>query len=966
VDPSWSKVESLLGEILELPPDGQEGALQRLGDRSPTLRAEVERLLRASAKPPGFLDGSGFDDAAPLVELGAEGPVRASGRIGPYRIIGEAGHGGMGTVYLAERDEPYRQRVALKVARGALALDEHLLRRFGEERQILAGLQHAHIAQLLDGGLTQEGLPWLAMEYVEGEPLDRYCAARTLALDVRLQLFLAVCDAVQFAHQHLVVHRDLKPSNILVTAEGQVKLLDFGIAKVLNPIPGTSAPHEAFTRTGLRLLTPEYASPEQVRGESVTVRSDVYALGVLLYELLAGRRPYRLTGRTPLEVERAVLEQDPDRPSSVIEDPRLQRRLRGDLDTIVLTALRKEAGRRYQSVDRLAGDVRRHLEGRPVMARPDTWGYRTGKFAWRHRYRLAAAALVALSLVGGLAGTAWQAQAAATEAAKQREVKDFLVRLFQVSDPEQSRGREINARELLERGTRRVDSVLSGSPELQSELLHVLGVIHGELGLYRRADALLERSVRLSRVVHGTQSRELATRLIDWGNVLTREARFGDADSVLRAALALHRRIDSDDSTVSASLRALGAVQNHLGRTSEAESLYREALRRDRRGFGDRHVTVALDLSGLGTALYRAADLVRADSAYRAAFAIQRRLLDPTHPSLMTSLHELAEVSAGLGRYAEAERLQREVLSARRRVYPDGHPDVARALHELASVLQSAERRDRRLEEAESLLVEALTMQRSQLGGLHPSTINTLNTLVLNRYWRGDLARAEAGIREVVEGWTSTLGEEHQYTLTAVTTLSGILRDRGRYREAEPLVRRVLAVRQRVLGEEHADVANSWSHLGHILKLKGDMAGSERAYRQALVLNRKGLPAGHPLLAWRLTGLGEALTGLGRAAEAEPLLREALELRARHLDSTNRLTAVSRRELGVCLAVLGQYREGEALLLRSHQDLSTAPGDWWSRRDAAQTARRLAEFYEARGRKREAARYLELATADPR
>jgi serine/threonine protein kinase len=574
VKPDWAEVERLLDEALEVAPAERAAFLERTARASPALRAEVERLLRASARPPGFLDGAGQDYAAPLMNGEDEGPASSGARVGPYRILGEAGQGGMGTVFLAERDEPYRQRVALKIARGALALDGHLLRRFGEERQILAGLQHPHIAQLLDGGVTEEGLPWLAMEYVQGEPIDRYCAVRALGLEARLGIFLAVCDAVQFAHQHLVVHRDLKPSNILVTPEGQVKLLDFGIAKVLEVAPDSAADREALTRTGVRVLTPEYASPEQIRSEPVTVRSDVYSLGVLLYELLAGRRPYRLTGRTPLEVERAVLEQEPERPSAVAGAPRLRRRLRGDLDTIVLTALRKEPARRYQSVDRLATDLRRYLEGRPVTARPDTWRYRAAKFARRHRLRLAAAALVMLSLVGGLAGTAWQARAASHEAAKQREVKDFLIGLFQVSDPEQSRGREINARELLERGTRRADSALARSPELQSELLHVLGVIHRELGLYGRADTLLERAVRLSRSVHGEQSADLAARLTDWASVLIRQSRLESADSALQSALLIRRReFGRADSSVAATLRVFGDLEARRLRNERSESL---------------------------------------------------------------------------------------------------------------------------------------------------------------------------------------------------------------------------------------------------------------------------------------------------------------------------------------------------------------------------------------------------------
>ncbi|HZA93214.1 MAG TPA: serine/threonine-protein kinase, partial [Gemmatimonadales bacterium] len=474
MNPGWVEVESLLDEVLELAAEERPAFLERIGARAPELRAEVEHWLRATERPDGFLDESGAEYVAPLVSATEEVRPAEGTRIGPYRIVGVAGHGGMGTVFLAERDEPYHQRVALKLVRGAVALDDHVVRRLVEERRILASLEHPHIARLVDGGVTEDGLPWFAMEYVEGQPIDQYCEQHSLQLHARLQLFLTVCDAVQFAHRNLVVHRDLKPSNILVTGDSEVKLLDFGIAKLL--AEGRS--DEPVTETGLRVLTLQYASPEQIRGDPIAVTSDVYSLGVLLYELLTGRRPYHGSGRSSQEIERAILLLPPPRPSAVVADSRLARRLRGDLDIILLTALRKESERRYPSVERFASDIRRFLGGLPVSARPDSWGYRSGKFVRRHRLGMTAGVAVSLSLIGGLIGTTSQARVAERSAAKEREVKNFLVGLFKVSDPAQSRGQDISARELLDRGARRADSALAATPDLQSELLHVLGIIH--------------------------------------------------------------------------------------------------------------------------------------------------------------------------------------------------------------------------------------------------------------------------------------------------------------------------------------------------------------------------------------------------------------------------------------------------------------------------------------------------------
>ena len=426
--PSPLRVQQLFDAALELAPGRRAAFLDEACREDPELRRAVGDLL-------AVLDRAHTDELFPALTDTPRGLLAFGERIGPYRVLHELGAGGMGVVFLAERED-VEKRVALKLVReGGLASGDRV-RRFLQERRVLARLEHPNIAQLLDAGVTEMRLPYFAMEYVAGTPIDRYCDERRLSIPERLGLFRTVCEAVQYAHQNLVVHRDLKPSNILVTADGQVKLLDFGIAKLLAPNEQADAEDPG---TGLLMLTPEFASPEQVRGEPVTTASDVYSLGVVLYQLLAGHRPYRFDSRTPSEVERVVCRELPDRPSDMVtrtvtgakvpsthaavtpewvgrarntSPERLRRRLSGDLDTIVLKALSKEPARRYLSAAQLSDDVRRHLVGLPVLARRDTAAYRTGKFLQRHKVGVTVAALLLMTLLGGVVATAWQARRA--------------------------------------------------------------------------------------------------------------------------------------------------------------------------------------------------------------------------------------------------------------------------------------------------------------------------------------------------------------------------------------------------------------------------------------------------------------------------------------------------------------------------------------------------------------------------
>jgi non-specific serine/threonine protein kinase/serine/threonine-protein kinase len=691
------RCEELFHEAAALAENEREAFLQRSCAEDPELRADVERLLAAHARAGDFISTPAIAAAGEW----AEGDKSWVGRlVGPYRVVRELGRGGMGAVYLAERaDGQYEQRVALKVIKRGMDT-EHVLARFRAERQILALLDHPNIARLLDGGSTDEGVPFFAMEYIEGEPIDAWANRRALSVDERLQLFLQVCSAVSYAHQRLVVHRDIKPLNILVTAEGVPKLLDFGIAKVLHE----DADEVTSTVTGMRLLTPEYASPEQVEGQHATTVSDVYALGVVLYELLTGRSPYRLRSRTPLDVVEAVRTTDPERPSAIGGTEKLRRRLRGDLDTILLTALRKEPARRYQSVEQFAGDVRRHLDGLPVRARPDTFGYRAGKFVRRNRVPVAAGALLALALMGGTVATAYQAREA--RAAQDRAERRFAdVRklanalLFDYHDAIRDlRG----ARPVRERMVRDALGYLDGlaresreDPSLQRELAgayHRIGDLQGgepsSLGDTEGAARSYGKALGILEALLGADSgnvglhRDAANAAMALGRVVWGRGDLASGLAHARRARTLLDPLVAAAPTgtdlrlqLSAAYNLLGQISLEEGKIAESLEFHRADLEQfeaapesERRRPAVRQA-ISVTYGYLADAQVESGDLAGALASHRRSRALRRELSaefpdNATYAELAGSARYYeATVLGRMGRWVESLVLHRESLA---------------------------------------------------------------------------------------------------------------------------------------------------------------------------------------------------------------------------------------------------------------------------------------------------------------
>lgn len=831
--------------------------------------------------------------------------------IGSYRIVRQLGEGGMGTVYLGIRsDMEFKKSAAIKVIRKGMDSQE-IVARFHRERQILSSLDHPNIARLLDGGTTKDGLPYFVMEYIQGKPLTEYCDSHKLTTNERLELFRLVCSAVQYAHRNLVVHRDLKPANILVAADGTPKLLDFGIAKILNPdvFSGDLPP----TATGMGAMTPDYASPEQAGGEPVTTSSDVYSLGVILYELLAGRRPYRFTSRNRMEIFRIICEQEPARPSTAVaESPesdtsrlstqrgttpeKLRKELNGDLDNIILMALRKEPQRRYSSVEALSEDISRYLEGHPVHARKGTWSYRTGKYIRRNKAGVAGAAAILLLVIAFALTVTFQnvriseqrdsAQKAEKRAEAERliaeeerlkaiKVTDFLAKLFEVNDPAQSKGETLTAREILDRGADRLHKEFKDQPEVQAELMDRVGMIYEKLGMYDQAELLLKQSLGSRQSLFGSEHVAVAQSLRDVGQIVWDKGQYEEAERLLRQALSMHRKLLGEEHLeVAADLRSLGGMLRFRGQLDEAEKLIREALVIDRKRLGNEHLDVVRDLSNLAGLVWARGQLGEAEKLYRDVLAIHLKLFGNEHPAVASDLNNLGTVLFEEGRLDEAEKLFREAAAVGRKLLGSEHPQVAGYLGNLARALEARGQ----LDEAEKLYRDVLAMRLKLHGKEHPSVSGTLNDLAGVLRDEGRLAEAEKLYRESIVMDRKLLGNAHPKVAWDLSGLAGLLKQEGRWEEAEESFREALAIDRKTLGNGHPDVTALLVDLAEVLLAKGETQNAVLLAKEALDSLEGEPPAGVKLSARAKSVLGDGLTARKRFAEAEPLLLDAYKI----------------------------------------------------------------------------------------
>lgn len=820
----WKQIRTVFEKALDRDASQVDGFLDEACDGDPELRRQVQSLLVASdgaGEAIGGAIGVAAEDAGRIADSErSELPER----LGRYKILGLLGEGGMGRVLLGERDDAtYEQKVAIKVIRRSLATEE-LVKRFEMERQILADLDSPAVAKLLDGGTTEQGEPFLVMEHVEGRPLDQYCDEENLGLNQRLRLFLQVCRGVSEAHRRLVVHRDLKPSNILVTADGQPKLLDFGIAKLLDPEHAGAG----LTRTGLVALTPEYASPEQVLGEPITVASDIYSLGVLLYELLVGDSPYGDASRTPAGLVRAICDEVPERPSTArrrIEalQPKAGPNIRPtrELDWILLQALRKEPERRYASVEDLARDLRAVLTGHPVSAHPDSWSYRTRKWLGRRWPLVAAAALVVAALVAGIVLRTQEAERANRAAAEASELSDFLRSLFDGANPykSQNMSRETTARDLIDIGAERVRTELAGQPRLQARMAEILAEVYLDLSLPEDAEPMLELA--------GDRWQELP-----------------DDVAALRLNLLLRGRVAMD-----------------LGRVEEAGALHRRSVEAARLAHGPGSRDEASSMIEVASVEIELREYSNARETLDGAVAIAQSL-DPPDAELLA----LAYANLGrIGRFeSDLETAQRDLEEALRWIRISAgelHPDTAAILGLLGSVAAG----QHEWEQAIEFERESLRIARPILGET-ASIAGKLLRLGVALREHGDLDEAAATLDDGLRVWEGLEGSQRSPTLQALLlSVSGrTLHRMGRSVEGEERLQRAVE-----LAPAHDAPLREY---GEVLLALGRPAEAERLFRRELeaVASRGAVAQARANAA-----IGAALVAQERSEEAESFLREA-------------------------------------------------------------------------------------------
>lgn len=867
------QVEHLFHQAVDLEPSMQADFVRHHCGGDEALRDELMSLLRVHQQSGHQLQSLHFDDC----DCSMDGAVPPQ-RIGAYTIVRLIARGGMGSVYEANQEHPKR-RVAIKVLRRWLVAPG-LLRRFGYESQALAQLQHPNIAQVLEAGTFHDAhdgtQPFFVMEFIEGEPITEYAQRCGLSQRKRIELFFQVIDAVQFAHEKGLIHRDLKPPNILVNGRGLVKVIDFGIAQTIESDPTIATMH---TEAGQLLGTLQYMSPEQCDGHphAVDVRSDVYSLGLILYELLYQRRPYEVSDTTIIRAARIISEQAPTHPSSV------NRRWRGDLETIVLKTLEKEPARRYRTAESLRQDLVRFLNNLPITAKPASAWDRSVKFVRRNRAATAAGAMALITLVAATIVSASMAigeHRARTEAERQtliaQVVNEFLTNdLLAAADPNNSASRDITMREVLDSASERVEGRFEKEPVVEAAIRMTIGSTYVSLYVLDRAEVHLRRALDLRRQFLGTDHVQTLQTWHVLATLISEQGHNVQAKQELEAILERARRVLSNDHDETlAVLETIGQVHLRLGEFEHAESAYREAAASRVRLLGQDNPAAHKAFASLALVYLRKGEFKEAEQHCRQALENQRRLLGEDHPDTLMSSNHLGVVYWRQGRYDEAEAIYNDTIERRRRVLGDEHSDTLVTRQNLALLY----RYQKRYEDAERILKDVHAIQQR----VH--------------------------------------GEEHPQTLISLDNLGTVYYFQKNYDAAEPIYRRVLEVRRRTLGEDHAETLVTMNNVGNILRDCGSLDESAALFADLLARARQSLPATHTYLPVFLSNYARTLLAQENMEQAEALLLETMELNLKHAGESH------PRTIGTMRTIVTLYekwnRPDKAELYRARIDAS--------------------------------------------
>lgn len=782
-------IKSIFERALELDRLSRDAFFNNLHEDEKKYEGEVRSLLQAYEKNDDFLE---VKTDRNIFSEDNVGPHPLIGKhIGSYLIEEEIGIGGMGIVFAGKRDDKeFEQRVAIKILKQGLS-SEYLIRRFQNERQTLANLQHPNIAKLFDGGKTEEGLPYLVMEYIDGIPITEYCIQKKLKIEECLKLFITVCEAIQYAHQNLVVHRDIKPGNILVNQEGRVKLLDFGVAKLLDE--NIDPEQGGLTKTGIWHLTPEYASPEQIKGENITTSSDIYSLGVLLYQLLSGDPPYKIFNISPLAISKILDEGKILKPSEIIQkrtkelsnqekvsdskidvNKEFHRKLKGDLDNIVLKAMHKDSTQRYVSVQGLINDIIRYLKGQPVSARNDTYTYRFTKFVQRNKAGVTLFILFNIILLSGIAAIIYQGRIAAKERdkakienAKFEKVNDFLTSILSSVDPSEL-GRDVKVYDILDQASESVDEEFKDQPEVEASIRSTLGNTYVNLGEYDKGKPFLEKSYEMNLNIYGMQGKETAESIHDLANYYDWIGDYKKADSLYGKSIAIFREVLTEPIKIFGdALNNHAIIKMNFSENDEAEKLYLEAIDISKKVEGKKTRNLAVMMNNLAISYMDVGKLEESEKYYKESLAIILDLLGEDRPEAGSSYNNMARLYILKNEYDSAEVYLNKSYDLKYRLKGEDHPDVGLAL----------------------------------------------NNLGVLEYHRENYDKSEKYFKDGIKQYRKTYPDDHPLVSTSYNWLGRIFINTGNFSEAENYLRKSLKIKKAKMPEDNWEI---WSNKGEL------------------------------------------------------------------------------------------------------------------------------------------------------